>query len=65
MFRLDWLSKEVLGDVDKMTPTSPGNYFIKYPGLYLLNEQGNGLVENSASRAKLLFPDVGVAALAG
>ena len=41
MLRLDWLSKEVLGDVEEMT--RPGYYLIKNPGICLLNEQGNGL----------------------
>ena len=40
MLRLDWLSQEVSGDVYKMTPTRPGYYLTKYPGLCLLNEQG-------------------------
>ena len=36
------LSQDVLGDVDKVTPILPGDYLIRYPGLFLLNEQGNG-----------------------
>ena len=43
MLTLDWLSQEVLGDVDEMTPTGPEDYLTKYPGLCLLNEQGIGL----------------------
>ena len=43
MLRLDWLSQEVSGDVDEMTPTKPGDYLTKYLGLCLLNEQGIGL----------------------
>ena len=37
------LSREVLGDVDEMTPPRPRDYLMKYANICLLNEQGNGL----------------------
>ena len=34
---------EVLSDEDKITSSRPRDYPMKYPNLFLLNEQGNGL----------------------
>ena len=62
------LSQEVFGDVDEVTPTMgptwPGYDLIKYPGLCLLNEQGNG-VDTFESRVKCSCPDVALEAVAG
>ena len=64
MLRLDWLSQEVLGDVDEMTPSRQRDYLIKYPNLCLLDEMVMDWVDVFVPRAKLPCPNVGVAALA-
>ena len=65
MLRLDWLSQEVLGDVDKMTLTRPGDYLIKYLVFVFWMSRVMDGGRHICIQGKIPKPNVGVAALAG